>query len=283
MPGVTKLCHTPSEFHCASINRVAELPSKIVIPPISHGTNTTALPKMNPPVEGQLSSGERKLLSDALLTMPTKPQIVIEVGTWLGGGSTLHILRALQKNGEGHLWGVEAVRDIYEKMISNLQAEVPEALDRFTPLFGFSDKVLPEWLSSLPANAKIDLAFLDGGDSPGEQIEEFKLLAPHIKVGGILMSHDAKLRKGKWIVPYVALLDNWESRVHDLSEEGLHFAQKTREKPSEQSLRTAERKLAMMRFQPVELMGRILPKQIRSLIAGLMPSDLAKRLFQGRK
>lgn len=238
---------------------------------------------MNPPVEGQLSSGERKLLSDALLTMPTKPQIVIEVGTWLGGGSTLHILRALQKNGEGHLWGVEAVRDIYEKMISNLQAEVPEALDRFTPLFGFSDKVLPEWLSSLPANAKIDLAFLDGGDSPGEQIEEFKLLAPHIKVGGILMSHDAKLRKGKWIVPYVALLDNWESRVHDLSEEGLHFAQKTREKPSEQSLRTAERKLAMMRFQPVELMGRILPKQIRSLIAGLMPSDLAKRLFQGRK
>jgi predicted O-methyltransferase YrrM len=238
---------------------------------------------MNPPLEGQLSSGERKLLADALLNMPAKPQIVIEVGTWLGGGSTLHILRALQKNGEGHLWGVEAVRDIYEKMISNLQAEVPEALDRFTPLFGFSDKVLPEWLASLPANTRIDLAFLDGGDSPGEQIEEFKLLAPHIKVGGILMSHDARLRKGKWIVPYVALLDNWESKVHDLSEEGLHFAKKTGDYPSEQSLRAAEHKLATMRAQPAELIGRFLPKKIRGLVARSMPSSLVNRLIRGRK
>jgi len=29
------------------------------------------------------------------------------LGTWLGGGSTLHILRALEQNGVGHLYGIE--------------------------------------------------------------------------------------------------------------------------------------------------------------------------------
>jgi len=24
------------------------------------------------------------------------------------------------------------------------------------------------------------------------------------------MAHDAKMRKGKWLVPYLSLLDNWQ-------------------------------------------------------------------------
>jgi predicted O-methyltransferase YrrM len=232
-------------------------------------------------IEGQLSPGERQLLTDALLNLPVKPQIAIEVGTWLGGGSTLHILRALHQLDSGHLWGVEAYKPIYEKMVANLRAAVPEALDRFTPLFGFSDKVLPEWLAKIPANAEIDFAFLDGGDNPNEQIEEFYLLAPHMKVGGVLMAHDARMRKGKWIVPYVSLLDNWESEVFNLSKEGLFRARKLSSQPSGASRKAAERMLFKMRLQPAELVARFLPSKLCGLVLRTLPKSLVNRLWQG--
>ena len=66
-----------------------------------------------PEIPGQLNATERRLLTEAITLAPKKPEILIEVGTWLGGGSTLHILRALEKNDAGHLWGIEADRSIY--------------------------------------------------------------------------------------------------------------------------------------------------------------------------
>ena len=59
-------------------------------------------------IAGQLNDEERRLLTNAILNAANKPEIVVEVGTWLGGGSTLHILRALERTGVGHLWGIEA-------------------------------------------------------------------------------------------------------------------------------------------------------------------------------
>src|SRR5437588_650673 len=49
-------------------------------------------------IAGQLSAMERELLTNSVLQASRKPQIVLEVGTWLGGGSTLHLLRALERN-----------------------------------------------------------------------------------------------------------------------------------------------------------------------------------------
>src|SRR5438477_7390960 len=94
-------------------------------------------------IAGQLSDQERRLLTDAILDAPKKPEVVLEVGTWLGGGSTLHILRALERNGVGHLWGIEADHSIYNKMLGNIRRTAPEAIDRFTPLFGYSHDVIP--------------------------------------------------------------------------------------------------------------------------------------------
>ena len=88
---------------------------------------------MNPDIEGQLSKDERQLLVDTVLKMAAPPQIVVEVGTWLGGGSTLYILRALHQLGSGRHWGIESNKDIYEKMIAAMRAAAPEAMDRFTP------------------------------------------------------------------------------------------------------------------------------------------------------
>ena len=237
---------------------------------------------MSANIEGQLSPGERQLLSDTIRNMPEKPRTIVEVGTWLGGGSTFHILRALHENGVGRLWGVEADKDIYEKMIANIRAAVPEAADRFTPLLGMSNQVLPDWLKRLPEGTEIDLAFLDGGENPGEQIEEFNILADHIKTGGILLSHDGWTRKGKWLVPYVSLLDNWEAQVFELSPYGLFHARKLKPQPSAASRQAAQRKLSRMRLQPLEFAARYTPSWLCGFLLRAMPKKLARKLVIGK-
>jgi predicted O-methyltransferase YrrM len=229
-------------------------------------------------IPGQMSDGERQLLTTAILNAPQKPEVVLEAGTWLGGGSTLHILRALQQNGNGHLWGIEIDQGIYTQMIANIRAALPEATDRFTPIFGRSQDVIPSWLAERGAADRVDFVFLDGGDNPLEQIIEFKLLADRIPVGGRLMAHDAKMRKGKWLVPYLSLLDNWQVKLHELSEVGLLDAVKVRERPSPASLQAAERKLLRMRLKPVEAVAALLPAKLCKVVLEALPVKLRQRL-----
>ena len=72
------------------------------------------------PTEGQLNAVERRLLAEAIIGAEEKPKVLIGVGTWYGGGSTSHILRALEQNGVGHLWGIEADRSVYERSRSQI-------------------------------------------------------------------------------------------------------------------------------------------------------------------
>ncbi len=234
-------------------------------------------------IEGQLNATERELLMSAILQAPKKPKILIEVGTWLGGGSTVHILHALEQNGEGRLWGIEADQGIFDQMIANLRKAAPAALHRFTPLFGFSQKIIPKWLAEQGNAVQIDFAFLDGGNNPREQITEFQLLEPRMPAGAILMAHDAKLRKGKWLVPYIARLDNWESKVHDISDEGLLFARKTAAQPSAASRATARRALLKMTLHPVEIAARFTPRRLCGLVLRCLPARFSRRLSDGRK
>ena len=232
-------------------------------------------------IAGQLNAEERRIVTAAVLEAEQKPKIILEVGTWLGGGSTLHLLRALDKNGAGGLWGIEADRSTYDGMLKNIRTAAPEALSRFTPLFGFSQEVIPRWLEELGPKEKIDVVFLDGGNNPGEQIDEFKLLAPRIPIGGQLMAHDAKLRKGKWLGPYLSRLDNWETQLHDVSEHGLLHARKMALDPSPSSKRAAEMCLFKMRCHPVEIAAAILPARVCGFILGLLPRKLAWQLSDG--
>ena len=232
-------------------------------------------------IEGQLNARERDLLTETVRNTSPKPRTILEVGTWLGGGSTLHFLRALQANGEGHLWGIEANRGIYERMLENIRSAAPETAHLFTPLFGFSDEVIPKWLAEQGADATVDLTFLDGGDNPMEQIMEFRLLDPVIPVGGQLFAHDAFLRKGKWLVPYMALLDHWKSEVRDISKVGLLCAQKLAPNPSPSSLSAANRHLAKMRLQPAEIAAAVLPSWFCAFVLRILPSGVSRRLSEG--
>ena len=232
--------------------------------------------------QGQLNTTERAVLIKYLLKGDKPPQIAIEVGTWLGGGSTLHILRELVRLGKGHLWGIEADKSIYEAMISNIRSALPGSLVYFTPIFGFSQKVLPEWIRNLSTKQTIDFVFLDGGDSPGEQVDEFEILDPRIAVGGRVVSHDAKLRKGKWFVPYIMALDHYESELHDVSDEGLLTAIKIRDFPSAQSRANAQRILRRLKQDPVEFLGRTSPRWALRLASKILPAFLIRRIGQGR-
>ena len=236
-----------------------------------------------PEIAGQLNERERQILTQAILTASPKPQTVVEVGTWLGGGSTLNILRALQQNGTGHLWGVEADRSIYDRMLANIRAAAPEASGRFTPIFGFSQDIIPQWLAERGRGVPVDFAFLDGGNNPQEQIDEFKLLDPFIPVGGQLMGHDAKLRKGKWLVPYLMKLDNWKAQLHDVSDEGLLTAVKVAAQPSAASRRAADACLRKMRLAPAELAATYLPSGVCGFFLRLLPRGFSRRLSDGRK
>jgi len=233
-------------------------------------------------IEGQLNAAERQMLTNAILNAPHKPRVVLEVGTWLGGGSTLHILRALEQNGIGHLWGIEVDRSIYERMLANINAAAPLEAKRFTPLFGFSQDVLKRWKNEQPTQTQVDFCFLDGGDNPREQIEEFELLDPLIPVGGQIMTHDAKMRKGRWLVPFISRLDNWESQLHDISENGLFYAKKNTAQPSPQSLRATKRNLFRQSCHPVEIAATYLPSSVCKFALGLLPGKFARNLSDGK-
>jgi predicted O-methyltransferase YrrM len=233
-------------------------------------------------IPGQLNTEERRIITSAIVDAPKKPKVLLEVGTWLGGGSTMTILAALEKNGEGHLWGIEADKSIFTQLTQNIEVAVPNAAGRFTPLFGFSEQVIPEWLAHHGSQFEIDFTFLDGGNNPAEQIREFALIDPHMPVGSMLMTHDAKLRKGKWLVPYVSRLDNWESKIYDVSAEGLFVARKIVPNPSPSNLRSARLHLTRVRCAPVELAAALLPATVCDLVLRLLPKKLRRGVAEGR-
>jgi predicted O-methyltransferase YrrM len=229
-------------------------------------------------IEGQLNSAERAFITATILNAPHKPRVALEVGTWLGGGSTLHILRALDQNGTGHLFGIEADASIYQRMKENIETQAGGAAKRFTPVFGFSEDAIPALLAKQPADFQLDFVFLDGGNNPMEQIIEFRLLEKYIPVGGQLMAHDARKRKGKFLVPMLQRLDNWETQMHDISEVGLFYAKKIRPAPSPESSRAAARCLRTLRLEPKEAVSALLPRWACALILKLMPRGLAHSL-----
>ncbi len=229
-------------------------------------------------IEGQLNSAEREFITSCVLAAPVKPSVALEVGTWLGGGSTLHILRALDKNGVGHLYGIEADASIYERMVANIRKVAPDAAKRFTPIFGFSDEAIPKWLATQDKEFKLDFVFLDGGNNPMEQIVEFRLLDKFIPAGGQLFGHDARKRKGKFLVPYLRLLDNWETQVHDFSDYGMVYSRKLREFPTAASLASAKGKLNRMRLEPKEIAATILPSWFCGAVLKMLPRQFSKSL-----
>lgn len=120
----------------------------------------------------------------------------------------------------------------------------------------------------------LNFVFLDGGNNPREQIEEFRLLDPRMPPGSILMAHDALLREGKWLRRALYFLDHFETTVLPISPEGLLVAKKLKANPSFTSSLVSELVLFASQFSPLELAARLIPHKLRALVFSLLPKKL---------
>jgi predicted O-methyltransferase YrrM len=229
-------------------------------------------------IESQLHPVEKQILGRRVdaINDPT----ILEIGTYKGGGSTLTFLETLKRKRSGKLIGIEADPDVFAEMKANIASVDREYFDFFEPISGFSQRVIPEVLTKHP---HFDLAFLDGGNNPREQIEEFELLKDAIPVGRFLFSHDANLRKGNWLVPYLTELDNWRVTIHQASEEGLLEAEKIGAAPSPESLRRARRVLRGRMLSLVELATPLFPSSFKGFVLKLLPVKIRRRIGEGRR
>lgn len=231
-----------------------------------------------PDIESQLHPAEKDILKKALASFDAPT--ILEVGTYKGGGSTLTFLQVLESLGRGKLVGIEADRSVFDEMKSNISSVYPSYFDFFEPIHGFSQAVIPSLLLRIK---RFDLVFLDGGNNPREQIEEFELLKEAIPVGGYLFSHDANLRKGRWLVPYLLELDNWRTVIHQASEEGLLEAEKLATSPSPASIAKAEITLRRLMRSPIEVATRFFPSNFKGAVLKLLPWKIRRRIGEGRK
>lgn len=229
-------------------------------------------------IESQLHVAEKDILRARVAAM-TDPTI-LEIGTYKGGGSTLTFLEAIKRKNSGRLIGIEADPDVFSEMKSNIISVDAGYFAFFEPISGFSQRVIPSLLTKCP---RFDLAFLDGGNNPREQIEEFELLKDAIPVGGYVFSHDANLRKGCWLVPYISALDNWRATIHHASEEGLLEAEKIGSEPSPASLKRARNTLRVKMLSPVEMATLLFPSSFKGFVLKLLPLKLRRRIGEGRR
>jgi predicted O-methyltransferase YrrM len=229
-------------------------------------------------IESQLHPKEKEVLLNKLATIPSPT--ILEIGTYMGGGSTLTFLEAIKRKGAGKLIGIEANPNVFAEMKANIASVDHGYFAFFEPISGFSQRVIPDLLTKY---TQYDLAFLDGGNNPREQIEEFELLKEAIPVGGFIFSHDANLRKGHWLVPYLSALDNWRVIIHQASEEGLLEAEKIAETPSTESLNRARSVLRRRMLSPMEIATLLFPSSIKGLVLRLLPLKIRRRIGEGRK
>lgn len=136
-------------------------------------------------VRGQLWVAERELLYETVRN--ERPDVAFEIGTWLGGGSTLFMAQAMYENQNGVLHTVETDRVIHEQAVAAYQAYLPHLLDHVRFHLGSSEEIFPQILGSL---SRVDLLFLDGAEDPRETLYQFRLFEPRFGDGTVLACHD---------------------------------------------------------------------------------------------
>ncbi len=139
---------------------------------------------------GQLWLLDRQLLWNTVREL--KPVIAVETGTWKGGGSTFFIASAMVKNGFGKLYSVEGNPEMFNEAVKSYYgstAKWPHLQPHVDFSFGDSVQIYSGLVDALKRNGRqLDFVFLDGGEDV--IAAEFDLLAPMVRVGGVLASHD---------------------------------------------------------------------------------------------
>lgn len=161
------------------------------------------------PPAGQLSDNERNFLTQ--IVIDSKPEKILESGTWKGGGSTLALTKGLFYNKAGILDSYEEHKEFFD--IAKLYYDYSEFVS-FVNLHHGS--FLPK-IKNLPEHYynNLDIIFLDGGDEQpngfhkfpvneyikdyniSENVQSFMYLATKIKPNTKVLLHDWSIDMGR--------------------------------------------------------------------------------------
>jgi cephalosporin hydroxylase len=163
--------------------------------------------------EGQMNPEERKALYN--LIIDTKPEVVCEVGTCRGGGSTYFISSALRNNCKGILYTCENKKEFYDYAISLYQGNPDFASLIKYVQFWFGDSfsvynTVFEILRHERKSDKIDIVFLDGGACGITMLYDFCMFRSHIPIGGFLAAHDWNNGKSDYLKPVIDNDCDWK-------------------------------------------------------------------------
>lgn len=122
-----------------------------------------------------------------------KPETVVETGVYWGLSST-HILEALRAGGTGRLHSIDLTPERLRSRGLESGTIVPERLrEEWDLRLGESRTLLPELLTSL---GTVDIFIHDSEHTYENMMFEYSAAWPHIRKGGLLVSHDVSSDSG---------------------------------------------------------------------------------------
>ena len=135
---------------------------------------------------GEMYLAERKALYYTILKF--RPAHCLEIGTHLGGGSTLFLACAFARLGAGLVVTLEKNEGEYIFAKSSYQKWLPGLLPFVTFLRGDRPELFTPFIGSNEGVA--GCVFLDGSDISEETLEQYEFFKPFFRPGSILMAHD---------------------------------------------------------------------------------------------
>jgi hypothetical protein len=171
--------------------------------------------------EGQLSDTERDYLFNLVISI--KPNLVLESGTWLGGGSTLFLVKGVFENKIGKLHTYEShtpywkhannfsEQSIYKSYIDLFNEDFIEGCKKYN----FEDNKVIIFLDGCDEGADGKHPFpLEMYPEISENLQAFKILEFKIKSGTNVLLHDwnVDLGRGTWVKKYLEKnnFNGWE-------------------------------------------------------------------------
>jgi len=153
---------------------------------------------------GGLMKGENEALYNLVLN--AKPDLVCEVGTRRGGGSTHIISSALREVGKGMLHTAECDKTFYKQAVKFYDVELAHLKPYVTFHYGTGYDVFMEILGAI---GDVDILFLDG-IGYHQTVLEYELFKPKLKKGSYLACHDWHIGKMKKLRPIIEADADWE-------------------------------------------------------------------------
>ena len=173
----------------------------------------------DPRLHGQMYLAERRALFDFVRSR--RPSLVIEIGTFTGGGSTFFIASALHRVSSGTLASSEANLDLHRLATTFYETCLPALAPHVRFIHGagttFFDSVIEE-------HGGVDLLLLDGAEDRRESTDQFHALQGRIRRGGAILLHDWNTKKMLDLRPLLEGAPGWRSLFALTPPESVGFA-----------------------------------------------------------